>query len=285
MYYDKEYFRFLAPHIRMSAEALKALEAHFSVFSAEEADAHARFLTGETVPHAEKVDRIHALADRYGKLPCLLLYLACAGYTHEKYRLAGIPDGIFYDSMNCIPEKMETHRKFSGEWGYGAIRWPLFHLNRIIFRIGRLSYEMQSIPADLVTTEDLPFKAGDPGLKIHISDNESLTGCKESLQNARTFFSLYYPAYRKSVFLTRTWLLDPRLLPLLSPGSNIEKFQQLFHIYGYIDNEEEVLRRIFGEYKENLAEYASASSLGRAVITHLQEGNHLGSGLGYVPGL
>ncbi len=284
MYYNKEYFRTLAPQIRMSPEALAALEALIPRLSAAEADALARYIIDPANPDLEKRARITELSDREdGTLLCVLVYMTAAGYVHEKYKEAGLPDTVFFDTFNCLPEKMETHRKFHGTWGYSSVLWPLYHANLTRFRIGRLTYEMQTVPDDLVTREYLPFQKGERVLKIHISDNESLTGCAESMRSARAFFTRHYPEYRDAVMLTRTWLLDPRLTALLPPESNIIQFQQLFHLYDYINNEAEVLRRIFGEYKENLEAYTPTSSLGRAVLAHLKEGKALGSGLGYVP--
>ncbi len=286
MYYSTAYFRELAPRIRMSAQMLETLEALMPRLSPEEADSLARYIADPASPDAEKRERMTALSEREnGELLCVLVYMTAAGYTHEIYKEKGLPDEVFYDTFNCLPEKMETCRKFTGKWGYPSILWPLYHVHLTRFRIGRLTYDMQTVPDDLISRDYLPFQKGDQVLKIHISDNESLAGCAESMRSARAFFTRYYPEYKNAVMLTRTWLLDPRLTALLSPDSNIIKFQQLFHIYDYINNEQEVLRRIFGEYKENLDAYTPTSSLARAVLPYLKAGNRLGSGLGYVPTL
>lgn len=283
MYYNKEYFRLLAPKIRMSEENLDVLEGFMPRFSPEEADSLARFLVDPAVPVAEKRDKMAKLAEEEnGGIYCVLIYMAATGYTHEKYREKGMPDEVFYDTFNCLPEKMETHKKHFGIWGNVAPTWPISHLNLTLFRIGRLGYAFVRPPHE-------PLKAGDtvlagenePYIYMHMSDNEKLVGCAESIRAAREFFRTFYPEYADCVYMTNTWLIDPRLGDILPEESNIMQFQKLFEIYERYDCRSEVLKRIFGEEKENLDDYAPNTSLGRAVIAYLKSGRELGRGIGY----
>ncbi len=283
MYYTEAYFRTLAPQIRMSSEALATLEALMPRISPEAADEMARYLTDASVPAPEKRERMTEFANQEnGDLLCVLIYMAATGYTHAKYREKGIPDDVFYNTFNCLPEKMETHMKHFGTWGYGAPTWPISHLNLTLFRIGRLGYQFVAAPHEPLKDGDRMLADEDePYIYMHISDNEKLAGCAESIKEARTFFRKFYPAYGDCVYMTNTWLLEPRLAEILPETSNIMQFQKLFHIYDRYDCRSEVLKRIFGVEKENLDEYAPATSLARAVIEYLKSGKTLGRGLGY----
>jgi len=109
MYYTKEYLSALAPKIRMQAEAFDAAMAHFDEIDPSEAEEIARFLAVPTLQREEKDPTLYKIAEmENGDLLCVLLYMAAAGYTHENYKKKGIPDSIFYDSFNCLAEKMET---------------------------------------------------------------------------------------------------------------------------------------------------------------------------------
>ncbi|MBQ7032601.1 MAG: DUF5596 domain-containing protein [Clostridia bacterium] len=283
MYYNKEYFRQFAPKIRMSEENLDLLEGFMPRFSPEEAGSIARYLVDPSIPSAEKRERMEKLAEEEnGGIYCVLIYMAAAGYTHEKYREKGMPDEVFYNTFNCLPEKMETHKKHFGIWGNVAPTWPISHLNMTLFRIGRLGYAFVPAPHEpLLAGEKVLAAEKEPYVYMHISDNEKLVGCAESIQEARAFFRKFYPEYGDCLYMTNTWLLDPRLGEILPEESNIMQFQKIFNIYDRYDCRPEVLKRVFGAEKENLDAYEPSSSLARAVIAYLKSGKELGRGLGY----
>ncbi len=283
MYYTKEYFRELAPRIRMSAPALEALEALMPRISPEEADALARYLTDPAIPAPEKRDRMTEFAKQEnGELLCVLVYMAASGYTHETYKEKGMPDDVFYNTFNCLPEKMETHMKHFGTWGYSAITWPISHLNLTLFRIGRLGYGLVPAPHEPVMAgDDVLVPENEPYIYMHMSDNEKLVGCAESIKEARVFFRQFIPEYGDCVYMTNTWLIDPNLAEILPETSNIRQFQKLFTVFERYDCRSEVLKRVFGVEKENLDEYTPTTSLAGAVIDYLKSGRELGRGIGY----
>lgn len=283
MFYTVTYFRELSPKIRMSSEALETLEKLMPRISAEEADKLARYLTDETIPFPEKRERMAKFAEQEdGNLLCVLIYMAATGYAYEKYKARGIPDEVFYDTFNCLPEKMETYKKHFGKWGYTAPTWSISQLNLTLFRIGRLSYNFVPAPHEPLCAKDKVLATeNEPYIYIHISDNEKLVGCEESIREARAFFKKFYPEYADCIYVTNTWLLDPLLAEILPENSNIMQFQKIFNIYDRYDCKTEVLKRIFGEEKESLDAYSPATSLARAVIDYLKSGKELGRGLGY----
>ena len=54
--------------------------------------------------------------------------MTAAGQVKKRYQEKGIPDDIFYDSMNSMVEKMETFYKFHGRWGSASITVSYTHL-------------------------------------------------------------------------------------------------------------------------------------------------------------
>ncbi len=282
MYYTKEYFSSLAPKIRMAPQALDSLLSHFDAFSPSEADEMARFLADTTCPWTDKFPLIDKISEREnGDLLCVLLYMTAAGYTHENYKKLRMPDSVFYDSFNCLSEKMETAKRFTGRWGYPSVKWPARMTSMQTFRIGRLSYAMEHASDTILANGNVLLEKGAPYIHIHIADNDKLCGCAESVLAARAFFAEFYPLYQDVIFYTRTWLLDPRLSEILPESSNIMQFQKVFHIFGHIDGEEAVLSRVFGPIKENLDEYVPTSSLSKGILDYLKSGKRLGSGMGY----
>ena len=282
MYYTKEHLWNLAAKIRMVPEARDAVLAHFDAFLPSEADETARFLADTSVFWTKKCQLINDIAKREnGDLLCVLLYMTAAGYTYENYKKMGIADSVFYDSFNCLSEKMETAKRFTGRWGYPSVHWPARMTSMQTFRIGRLSYAMEHSAEDILANGNILVKKGEKYVHIHIADNDKLCGCEESVQAAREFFAKFFPEYKNVVFYTRAWLLDPRLSEILPQSSNIMQFQKIFNIFGYIDGEDAVLSRVFGKIKDNLDEYKPDTSLARGILSYLKSGKRLGSGMGY----
>lgn len=282
MFYNKEYLSSLAEKIRMPEDGFNEAIKHFDDIPQEEAERIAYYFADLSIHMNEKYPTIQKIAEmENGELLCVLIYMASAGYTYENYKKLGIGDDIFYDSFNCLAEKMVTAKRFTGSWGYSSVYWPIRITNLQTFRIGRLSYAIESAPDDIMADGKLLLKKGQKHIHIHIPDNDKLCGCEESILNARAFFEKFYPQHKDSIIYTRAWLLDPRLAEILPKDSNILAFQKLFNIIGYIDGEEAVLSRVFGEIKENLEDYNPQSSLARGIIDYLKSGKRLGSGMGY----
>lgn len=281
MYYSKEYFRELAPLIRMPSEALEALEAHFDALDPIEAEETAKFWANMRIKGTEKLTSVKSIADReQGDLLCVLIYMAAAGYAHENYRKLGISDRIFYDTFNCLAEKMLTCMRFHGYWGYPSVDWPIYPAGLELFRIGRLSYHMRVADADYMVNGRVLIAQGTPFVYLHIADNDKLVGCEESIREARAFIAKFYPAFQDTVIYTHTWLLDTRLSEILPETSNILQFQKLFDIMEIEDNIPSVAKRVFGGYKENPDDYEVYSAFSQRVVDYLKEGKPLGVGIG-----
>jgi len=99
-----------------------------------------------------------------------------------------------------------------------------------LFRIGRLQFCMEPMPAD-IPEKDLHI--GDAVLDLHITEDGTLdiNACKESVAMAEDFFAKYFPDFTYQYYTCNSWLMDEGLAQFLPENSNIIKFQKLFEIY------------------------------------------------------
>lgn len=275
----------LAKNIGMPQDALETLLNIFPTLDFEEVCKIYPVIVDSNRAR-EATDIVDEIAGREtGELICVLIYMIAAGVTHERYRTKGIPDSIFYNTFNCLPEKMETNMYYFGNWGYPCYRWPLGHLSMRIFRLERLGFEMNTHSgAPIVYQGETIIADGDDYIGVHISDREKFTHelCLKSYAEARKLFSTYFPDFKPKYFRTTTWLLCPRLKELLPETSNILKFQSDFTIYDSYDDDKEVLARVFGGVKENLDDYPQDTTLRKKIIERFKAGKHLGRGSGFI---
>jgi hypothetical protein len=83
--------------------------------------------------------------------------------------------------------------------------------------------------------------------------------------------------------MCHSWLLSPLLKDVLSPESNIIKFQNKFTIL-YLDKESEQYKeRIFGRNYMNMKVYPENTSLQKTTVKYIENGGKLGGGFGIIP--
>lgn len=173
----------------------------------------------------------------------LLTYLYLCESVSEGYRDAGIPEEILLDTLYDIVRWTDTYTGMRGELYLGELPWLKRHMTLQLFKLGRLQFAMGGSEADI---PKYGIKKGDPVIEVHIPAGEKLDveECLRSLDAAREFFPKYFPDYKWEHFTCHTWLLDSSLGELLSEGSNILAFGELFDVV----HEEEsaaVLRYVF----------------------------------------
>lgn len=154
-------------------------------------------------------------------------------YHKENIRLACVSDGMRL-GINGI--------RFS------QMIWGSRFMKGHIIQVGVLQYELKK---NYLNGEDVIF--------IHIPRNTSLDydSVKSSFNEAQEKVSKYL-TINKLKYVTESWLLSPELKDILSPKSNIIKFQSFFQIVEYQENIKDFLNFVFnvnefnGDY-ENLA--------------------------------
>lgn len=128
----------------------------------------------------------------------------------------------------------------------------------------------------------LILRKGDPILDVHIPEDGRLTmeQCLASFQAAKLFFEQHVPQHRARAFVCTSWLLDSQFQSILPPTSNIVQFQQLFRLFPVLSYAEETYSRVFGKHELNPETAPRDTSLRRAILKYIQEGNHMRAAAG-----
>lgn len=121
---------------------------------------------------------------------------------------------------------------------------------------------------------------GDAVLHLHIPRGAplDLDVCRRSLEQALRFFPAHFPAHPFVAFACESWLLDDQIGALLSPTSNLVRFQRQFYLLPVDGTDDETLDWVFDGVPDDLAAAPRDTSLRRAVLDHLGDGGHFHSG-------
>ncbi|MBO5248477.1 MAG: DUF5596 domain-containing protein [Clostridia bacterium] len=226
---------------------------------------------------AEKTNINHYTLD-------LLLYICMAKHCRELYDQAGIPVKIYHDSMLDLKWKMLECKKIFNIWGTFVGSWldRFFELSR--FALGRLQFE-DDPSAEEYTKNGVKLGYGDWVINVHIPSSGKLLvdDCITSFRMAAEFYADRFPD-GIAKFRCDSWLLAPNHKDYLSPDTNIRKFADLFDIAQEIScpNRDDWLRIFLTPYKGETETYSSETSLQRAYLKMLRDGNLPQRGLGYL---
>ena len=132
---------------------------------------------------------------------------------------------------------------------------------------------------------DKVLSPGDPVISVHIPATGSLIAEKidASLQAATHFFRTYYPDYEYKAFVCYSWLMDPQLVDLLGPDSNISKFNMRFQKVTGKSNGNDVFNFVFLKPDMNfsLEELPENTRLEKALKKHYLDGKAIYGMAGY----
>lgn len=188
----------------------------------------------------------------------LTCHLLCALKTRENYRAKGIDDEIFLGTMDCFPRFVGEHLVSYGKYGFDRDFWTPRQLGCIIFRVGRLEYEL-----------------GDGLVDIHIPSGGNLNrdAITQSLAQGREFIARYYPEWKDLPMVCHSWLLSPTLTMLLPETSGIRVFQSFFRITPTGEEDNSYLEWCYKRMDLATKELPEDTSLQRTLKAHLLAGN------------
>lgn len=188
----------------------------------------------------------------------LTCHLLCALKTRAQYEALGIDDEIFLATMDCFPRFVGEHLVSFGQYGFDRDFWTPRQLGCIIFRVGRLEYEL-----------------GDGIVDIHIPSGGTLDRepIAQSLAQGREFISRYYPGWKDAPMVCHSWLLSPTLTMLLPESSGIRTFQSFFDITPTGEEDNSYLEWCYKRMDLSLEELPENTSLQRTLKAHLLAGN------------
>ena len=205
------------------------------------------------------------LGDDSRGMKMLSCMLVCALQTRENYRKLGIPEDIFLATMDCFPRFVREHMESYGCCGFDRDFWTVRQLSGVLFRIGLLEYELSK-----------------GQVCLHIPTGARLIGPEidASLEEARAFLRRFFPAWQSLPMTCHSWLLSPALPGLISPDSNILRFQKRFRIVPETEQNREFLVWIFTNRDIPYPRLPENTHLQRVVKQYLLQGGTFVEGRG-----
>lgn len=233
----------------------------------------------------ETYAKIAAITDIHSYTVGLLTYICLSKRLREYYRIRGISDEIFYNSMLDLKYKLKECELVKGIVGSFVCFWfpRFFKMTR--FALGRLQFEINTWKRNY-TKGNKTIKEGDPVINVHIPRTETPLlheDCQRAYAMAANFFK---DSFKETpvAFCCHSWLLMPELSSLLKETSNIKKFASDFDIIenGYRDQGvyNDVWRLFDMDYNGDLTALPENTSLRRIYKQYLIDGGREGYGLG-----
>jgi len=209
-----------------------------------------------------------------------LMYLYFIENLEKQYINRGIPQEIFYDTIQDIVRWTDVWSEIKGELWLEELVWLSFHLSFKLFKVGRLQFHMTTSGQDI---PEYGILSKDCVLAVHIPPTEPFTPqkCEESFCNAEVFFEKYFPDFSYSYFTCRSWMLDDTLVKYLKPNSNILQFQKNFMRINRNESYN-ILKHVFkwDTRKENLLDFESKTQFAEQIKKAVLDGEKFYSTLG-----
>lgn len=155
----------------------------------------------------------------YPGLPVLALHLQQACFAWEQYRVLGISEDIYIDTMGCFSRFVREHLVSFGTYGFDRDFWTTRQTGCRLFRIGQLEYELLTENGQNLVSIHIP---SDAVLKLPL--------LRKSWEDAKALIDRTFPEFREANWVCGSWLLSPNLKELLPETSNILKFQKSFRL-------------------------------------------------------
>lgn len=186
---------------------------------------------------------------------------------YDDYKSKKIPDSIIYDTFRDVSFRAKLYYNRTDRVGISKddVIWFRHIMNVNIFKVGTLQFqpfEMLYLDEEGIGEPYMTFTmeqkaalpAGTPVLNCHIPQGADLRDqpVEESLDDAKVFFSKYFPNVQYKAFLCYSWLLYPPMLQHLSNESNIQQFAKRFHIIGFCNDSEQAMENLWGNVNSNI---------------------------------
>ena len=202
----------------------------------------------------------------------LYFYIRISERTYEEYKRLGIPDEIFYPSMDDFATA--SHYGLDRIGIYGIPRspdrpWHRLILENRIYRLGRLQFELMESPVD-AECDGVKIKTGEPCINVHIPGYAPLCDeeCEKSYSLARKFFKKYY-GIENCFFFCHSWLLAPWLSEALSEKSGIVRFGSKYKIYETEEDTVDTILYVFAKKCDNPKDYPEDTTLKKLIKERL----------------
>ena len=233
----------------------------------------------EAAKRAGEIVGVHAYSAE------LLLFICFSKHLRELYRLRGISDRIWFDSMSDLKWKLWECKAVKGIWGSFVAGWFPGFFNLTRFALGRLQFEIVAFDGEY-EKNGKALKKGDKVINVHIP--RTLTPLdKESRDDAYAQAAEFFRNMTDGApiaFVCSSWLLYPEAEKILPAHSNIRGFMADYDIIRSKTNGEgeygDMWRLFDMDFTGDFNDYPEDSSLRRAYKKFLLDGNRTGSGYG-----
>ncbi len=217
-----------------------------------------------------------------GRYFYVFAFLAVLPPVREFHATRGVPEDVSWASLADIGEKLALHRRSFGVGGLRTQFWFTLHERGVIYRLGRLQFNLQR-------------SDGHPVLGTHIPEwggPMTPAACADSFRRAGPFFGEHFPEHQPTHAVCTSWLLDPQLAEYLPESSNIVAFQRMFTLLeedpepvsdGRTAGDRSVLEFVFRRPGVPLTELPQRTTLERAALAHLRAGRHWAQRTGSIP--
>ncbi len=206
-------------------------------------------------------------------IPSFKRHSDALGYPHSV--LSDTVKDVYYHVINC--------KLVKGVYG-SFTNWHSYLWSFKVFGVGRLQVWPMTADFDY-ESESLKIKKGQTILDLHIPRTETPLDRQSVDKSLALCVQLFKDklAGAPIVFRCSSWLLFNKNFSILKPGSNILDFISRFTILENktYDDYSELWRLFDAEYKGEIADLKADSSLRRAYIKMIENGEKIGYGTGY----
>ncbi|MCQ2379142.1 MAG: acyltransferase domain-containing protein [Victivallaceae bacterium] len=217
--------------------------------------------------------------ERFRVLTLLLSFDA----ARENFRRAGYPEDFFYATWSDFGHWAKHYLDGIGDLRFPAnvFNWYQLHIAGELLQLGRLQFQTPDFyrgEADLT-----PYLVpGDPIVGFHIFEGAPLDfdACVASFRRLTQMMKQYRPEHDYRALVSHSWLYDPALTEILSPGSNIMRFRTLGKIVP-TDEPADTLWRVFGENDPGTVK--NPNSLQKKILAFLERGGRFHYGYLVIP--
>lgn len=190
--------------------------------------------------------------------------------AHNRFKAKLISDEIFFDTFYDLRIWITDHFDRTGEVGIYELNWMHLHYNMQIFKIGRLQFQLGKYLYPL-SYRGANGKARflQKCLCLHIPRGENLLldSAKDSIKNAREFFTIHFPDYNKCVMTCCSWLLSKNNANFMAKDCNILQFASLFEVVFDTERASDHLLWVCGLKKNNRLLMQSKRKTGKYIDT------------------
>ena len=232
---------------------------------------------------------VEKLSDKYGvhRYTFNMFALVCLIPSLEGFYVElGVPEEIFYDTLNDIKYKYDACNQVYGVVGVSAWTWYELILKLNVFQFGRLQFEYNTFFSyDSYEKGGNKLIKGQEVLSVHIPQSGKpldYESCKDSYRKAKEFFKKHFND-KPIPFICWSWLVNPNNKLFMKENSNILTFASDYDIIDVVEYKDynAIAPWLFGKSRvDDLSPSDNDTSLQKRAKEYLKNGGKLACAYG-----